>query len=295
MDNVNRKFMSSINNFTYSNFWSLEDGYTEGYEDNSTLGIFLYPYRVFSAGYDLFSFLHKRQNEKAMFFRSKAGLKVAMATFMGDIDYACRGPVQGFKVILHTPNELPQVDGQYFRIPVGQDVRVSIKPNVLRTTKSLTNYKPNRFQLREILYFAFEIILLISLIMCRRQCFFNFERKLRYMRTYTKRNCELECLTNFTLESCGCVKFSMPHDDTTPICGIAKVNCYTSAENEILEYADAIESSTKINSCNCLPACTSISYDTEISQATYEWKNYFHALNFTDEESDRFISLSQQI
>lgn len=62
-----------------------------------------------------------------------------------DMDYTCRGPVQGFKVTLHTPNELPQVDGQYFRVPVGQDVRVSIKPNVLTTMQSLKGYQPIRF------------------------------------------------------------------------------------------------------------------------------------------------------
>lgn len=77
----------------------------------------------------------------------------------------------------------------------------------------------------------------------------------------------------------------MPHDKATPICGIAKVNCLIYAENDLLEDSDAIETSSKINSCNCLPACTSLSYDAEISQATYEWKNYFRALNFTSDEA----------
>lgn len=116
---------------------------------------------------------------------------------------------------------------------------------------------------------------------CRRQCFFNSERTLHYLKTYTQRNCQLECLANFTLAKCGCVKFSMPHDTTTPICGIAKVNCYTFAENDLLEDTDTIETSMKINSCNCLPACTSISYDSEISQATFEWENYGRAMNAT--------------
>lgn len=123
------------------------------------------------------------------------------------------------------------------------------------------------------------------MFICRRQCFFNSERKLRYLRTYTQRNCELECLANFTLAVCGCVRFSMPHGSDTPICGIAKVNCYNWAENDLLEDTDEVESSTKIGSCNCLPACTSISYDSEISQATYEWKKYFGALNFSSEAS----------
>lgn len=32
--------------------------------------------------------------------------------------------------------------------------------------------------------------------------------------------------------------------------------------------------------CNCLPSCTSISYDTEISQANFEFEKVFKALGF---------------
>lgn len=77
----------------------------------------------------------------------------------------------------------------------------------------------------------------------------------------------------------------MPHDRNTPICGIAKVSCYNWAENDLLEDSDSVASALKIKSCNCLPACTSISYDSEITQATYEWKNYFRALNVTEDEA----------
>lgn len=44
----------------------------------------------------------------------------------------------------------------------------------------------------------------------RRQCFFDTERQLRFFKIYTQRNCELECLANFTVKTCGCAKFSMP-------------------------------------------------------------------------------------
>lgn len=76
----------------------------------------------------------------------------------------------------------------------------------------------------------------------------------------------------------------MPHDSGTPICGIAKVSCYDWAENHLLEDTEEFQSSVKIGDCNCLPACTSISYDSEISQATYEWKNYVAAVNVSLEE-----------
>lgn len=122
-DIVDTNIMSS-NNIS-NEYWSLEDGYSKEHNDNTTVKFFLYPFRVFNDG-------------------SKTGLKLTLGIRQEDMDYACRGPVQGFKVILHAPNELPQVAGQYFRIPIGQNVRVSIKPNMLTTTESLRNYHPKR-------------------------------------------------------------------------------------------------------------------------------------------------------
>lgn len=102
--------------------WTLEDGYDERSGIDTNL---LYPYRLFSSG-------------------SKPGLIMTLGIKQENMDYLCRGPVQGFKVVLHSPNELPQLSGRYFRIPVGEDVRVAIKPNMLKTSKSLKDYSPHR-------------------------------------------------------------------------------------------------------------------------------------------------------
>ena len=86
------------------------------------------------------------------------------------------GPVQGFKILLHTPGEIPRVSKQYFRVPLNQEVVVSVKPNMITTSEGLIGYAPNR-----------------------RQCYFNDERQLKFFKVYTQSNCELECLANFTL------------------------------------------------------------------------------------------------
>lgn len=44
----------------------------------------------------------------------------------------------------------------------------------------------------------------------RRQCYFDEERHLKFFKVYSETNCELECIANYTLSICGCVKFSMP-------------------------------------------------------------------------------------
>ncbi|GAB0099479.1 pickpocket protein 28 [Sergentomyia squamirostris] len=218
-----------------SEHWTLEDGYTP------EASLTPFPVRVLGAG-------------------ARAGLFILLRLYEYDLDYICRGPVQGFKILLHTPGEIPQVSKQYFRVPLNQEVVVSVKPNMITTSDGLRDYSPNR-----------------------RQCFFNHERYLRYFKIYTQQNCELECLSNFTRSKCGCVKFSMPRDPDTPICGAANIGCYNEAEDQLLqrEIKEGLQDS-KLNvkgqtQCNCLPACTSIAYDAEISQADFDWESLFIA------------------
>lgn len=62
-------------------------------------------------------------------------------------------------------------------------------------------------------------------------------------------------------------------DKDTAVCGSAKSECIDESESNLLKKAfteslkDAVDIS---NICNCLPACTSISYDAEISQAKFD-------------------------
>lgn len=149
---------------------------------------------------------------------------------------------------------MPQVSKHYFRVPLLEEVLISVKPNMITTSENLRHYTP-----------------------WDRQCYFSDERDLRFFKIYTQRNCELECLSNYTLSKCGCVKFSSPRDRNAPICGATNIECYNQAEDVLLEqfFKDGLDKS-RINDgsgCNCLPACTSIAYDAEISQAKFDWVN----------------------
>ncbi|EDW80549.1 uncharacterized protein Dwil_GK11507 [Drosophila willistoni] len=212
--------------------WSLETGYPP------TSDVETYPARVLSAG-------------------ARSGIFMALQSFKQEVDYACRGPVQGFKVILHAPDDVPQVSKQFVRIPMGKEVLIAVKPSMITTSSGIAEYDP-----------------------LRRQCFLSHERSLRFFKVYTESNCQLECLVNFTLTRCGCVKFSMPRDMNMPVCGEDKIYCYDRAERELLvrEFqrvralnmasdGDQIGVET---ACNCMPACTSLAYNTEISQANFD-------------------------
>lgn len=99
-----------------------------------------------------------------------------------------------------------------------------------------------------------------------RNCLYADEKQLKYFRTYTKNLCEFECLTNYTLELCGCVKFSMPRIAGTPICGLKDIACYMRALNSW----PGINSKEQIP-CGCLRNCDYFMYMSRFEKyAVYE-------------------------
>lgn len=101
--------------------WSMESGY----KTPSSIDPQTYPFRVFGSG-------------------ARVGLFVLLRQYEQHMEYLCRGPVQGFKILLHTPGELPQVSKHYFRVPLLKEVLVSVKPNIITTSERLRHYDPNR-------------------------------------------------------------------------------------------------------------------------------------------------------
>lgn len=73
------------------------------------------------------------------------------------------------------------------------------------------------------------------------------------------------------------------------MCGSNSINCYKEAEYELLgiEFKRALETSKGARrsgtECNCLPACTSISYEAEISQADYDVKPFLNLIHSLDD------------
>ncbi|XP_055310958.1 pickpocket protein 28-like, partial [Sitodiplosis mosellana] len=156
------------------------------------------------------------------------------------IEYLCAGIIKGFKLTLTPPGETRKPATYYYQILFSEQAEIFIKPKLVTTSQTLRKYSPSQ-----------------------RQCFFTSERQLRFFRIYTQNNCQVECLSNFTQIECDCVKFSMPRDKNTKICGTASIRCYRNAEDKLFgeDVIDEFENDTvKLyrEHCNCLPACTSI-------------------------------------
>lgn len=238
-DNLTEDFKYYNNNITSTN-WTLQDGFATRLKHT-------YPRRVLGSG-------------------ERGGLEVILGIDKSNIDYVCSMGIQGFKVILHTPGEIPSVRKQYFRVSPNQMTNINVKPNMITTSSTLKGYSP-----------------------LRRQCYFDGERELQFYKVYTQSNCEMECIANYTLRKCGCVKFSMPRYNSTEICSLADFDCHEQVEDDLFEdmndNLDSTDNRSTNENCNCLPACTSIQYDVESSQIEF---NSQKVLQFIEKkESDK--------
>lgn len=140
-----------------------------------------------------------------------------------------------FLFSIHKPNEMPSPFHKFHSIEYNRMKKLRLTAVAYQKDPSLRSFSPEM-----------------------RDCFFEGERQLRFFKSYTKANCDWECVTNYTLEMCGCIKFSMPHDDKTPICGWNNIKCYFDAMQGWPSYNKSRKTEKP---CNCLEPCIDIVYD----------------------------------
>lgn len=117
-------------------------------------------------------------------------LQIILKVLNQDLDHLCSHGFHGFKVTFTDPTESLQHLRKYHNIALNRTTFFTISPRLTITSSTyIREYEPNA-----------------------RGCYMNAERHLRYFKHYSQRNCEMECVTNFTLAQCGCVKFSMPSE-----------------------------------------------------------------------------------
>jgi acid-sensing ion channel, other len=156
---------------------------------------------------------------------------------------------KGFKLVLHLPCEIPRFDKQYYRFPLEKSATLIVHPSYIETDKQLENYNVNL-----------------------RRCYFENERKLKYFKRYTRTNCQIECASNQTLKVCKCIHHSMPRMKSDKVCDYEKLDCYEKVRRDTmfdtmkksLESSSHYEERSK-SACDCLPSCTSLRYEGEIS------------------------------
>ncbi|GLV41439.1 pickpocket 28 [Carabus blaptoides fortunei] len=126
-------------------------------------------------------------------------------------DYYCSSTNSvGLKIRLHSPVEAPMMADYGFLIHPRKEVRIAVRPTMDEASPTIN-----------------------SIPIDRRQCYFSEEKQLYFYRTYTKMNCDLECLSNYTVAKCGCVPFYLPKNINTSICAKRNEYCYRKAKTDM--------------------------------------------------------------
>lgn len=93
--------------------WDVMHGYNDSAKNASILDS--YPHRILGTG-------------------ARNGLSLLLYLDTSDLDYLCQGPIQGFKVVLHSPAEVPLPSKNFFRVPLEQ-VCTEVKFHVNHSTR----------------------------------------------------------------------------------------------------------------------------------------------------------------
>lgn len=216
----------------------------------------------------------------------QSGISVILEVLKQDFDSLCSGGINGFKVTFHPPQEGPGILEKFFHISPGKSAIFTIDPNVIETSPAVLKYSPDV-----------------------RQCYYKDERTLQFYKHYTQRNCEVECLANYTLTVCGCLVFSMTASmKLNELYGVEQIidrylisSSFFSIQNFVVENklpipfcrsflpgsnetkicgpgkmqctsdaSQGVFTSGAFAQCNCLPSCTLISYDAVATQGDYD-------------------------
>jgi amiloride-sensitive sodium channel len=122
-----------------------------------------------------------------------------------------------------------------------------------------------------------------SLSVKRRKCYFEGERKLKYFKVYTQRNCETECLSHVGEESvvhnfdaslmvtsfqvfneCDCVPFFYVRGNATPVCDFKIFAKCVEAFEEMKSFETYDRLFKSHGVCMCHQLCNSISYSFKV-------------------------------
>jgi acid-sensing ion channel, other len=138
--------------------------------------------------------------------------------------------------VVHSPFELPGSFEAIDRFNFGFDVdlQVLITSEIITTDDNLKSMDPKK-----------------------RGCYFEGEKKLKYFKIYTRRNCEFECFSEMMRNNprLNCTQYYVVRNQSMEICDYRQERQYQ-AEN--------FRSLRKNSNCDCLDACNSIKYKVEV-------------------------------
>lgn len=172
---------------------------------------------------------------------------LTMLAVVHSSDYFCSSTnTAGLKMLLHSPNEIPRIADYGFTLAAGRESFVMIRPQIAVASPLIQSIAPHQ-----------------------RRCVFANELRLVHYRTYTRKNCKLECQARLEVLRCGCNQYFMPRVlRTVLVDGVpTEVRICTRDEQQCLhEVRLAVASPQNATyRCDCLPACFEIHFDKRLT------------------------------
>ncbi|XP_046649315.1 pickpocket protein 28-like isoform X2 [Daphnia pulicaria] len=160
-------------------------------------------------------------------------------------DYSVtNGKFDGFKVLIHTSEEFPDVADRGFVLGPGTETFVGVKGITTFNTEEVAK----------------------DVTPARRQCQVEGEQKLKYFPRYSRSACTIECATRLMQERCKCRPYFFKADIGTKLCNLDSYSCISDVYEDVRQNEDKI--------CHCLPPCTDVWYDPEISYSSFPGRGF---------------------
>lgn len=139
---------------------------------------------------------------------------------------------------VHSPYEHPTSlnDYEFVEIGYGVSMEILITPEVIFAEEYLKEYPIDK-----------------------RYCMFDEDRRLNFLKTYTQKNCEMDCLTSFLMKRCGCSPYEVISNETARICSTHNRQCYKKHIGITRMFKNGF-----MKFCNCWPACNSVKYKIDV-------------------------------
>lgn len=221
----------------------------------------------------------------------QTGLSVKFKYDPSTLCKSCLSGLGGFRVALHTPEGPTQIQQNFYHVPLKQETSLIIQPDMIYSSKEIKGHTPEK-----------------------RLCYFPNERHLKFFKIYNKNNCDFECEVDYVLHHCGCVMFFMPRSNGTAVCKSSQLECAHDAKlsftkeqlrkellvhqlerdlrhRKVIDEAQRRKEIEALESCNCLPSCTSLKYNAEVTQTDYDAGNlaqWYDLMPFTQFKKKKF-------
>jgi acid-sensing ion channel, other len=138
----------------------------------------------------------------------------------------------------------------------GLNLEVLITPEIVRTDENLKRIDPKT-----------------------RGCYFPGERRLKYFKFYSRKNCEFECISDRLMNDGvrNCIPFFIARDEVTKTCDY---------RYELETRGRTLQAMENISHCGCLDECNSINYKIEIIEHNVLFSNFEASIEFSFKDID---------